>query len=72
MAKNWYNVHGTLFCSFGNVGEKSLAEMWDLVKKSFEKCGMTEEDALLNARMARILRFEDYDFKNKEAILWQL
>lgn len=56
----------------GNIGEKPLTEMWDLVKKSFEKCGMTEEDALLNARMARILRFEDYDFKNKEAILWNL
>lgn len=56
----------------GVVGEKSLEEMWEIVKKSYEKCGMTEEDALLNARMARILRFKDYDFKKKEAILWQI
>jgi len=56
----------------GNIGEKPLEEMWDLVKKSFEKCGMTEEEALLNARMARILRSSDYDFKKKGAILWQL
>lgn len=56
----------------GNVGEKSLEEMWELVKKSYEKCGFTEEDALLNARMARILRVTDYDFKNKEVKLWTL
>lgn len=34
--------------------------------------GMTKEDALLNARMARILRAEDYDFKKKEVKLWNL
>ncbi len=56
----------------GEVGEKSLEEMWDIVKKSYEKCGFTEEDALLNARMARILRAEDYDFKKKEVKLWNL
>lgn len=56
----------------GNVGEKSLEEMWELVKKSYEKCGFTEEDALLNARMARILRVTDYDFKNKEVKLWTM
>ena len=56
----------------GEVGEKSLAEMWKAVKETFVKGGMTEEEALLNARMARILHFEDYDFKKKEAILWNL
>lgn len=56
----------------GGIGEKSLTAMWNLVKKSFEKYGMTEDDALLNARMARILRFEDYDLKKKEVKLWQL
>ena len=34
--------------------------------------GFTEEEALLNARMARILRKSDYDFKNKEVRLWQI
>lgn len=56
----------------GKVGEKSLQKMWEEVKKSYIKCGFTEEEALLNARMARILRVEDYDFKKKEVKLWQL
>ena len=54
----------------GEIGEKSLEEMWDLVKKTFEEKGFTEADALRNARMARILRVEDYDFKKKEVKLW--
>ena len=31
---------------------------------------MTEEDALVNARLARILTTEDYDYGKKEPILW--
>lgn len=56
----------------GEVGEKSLEEMWNEVQKSFEEKGYSKEDALLNARMARILRVEDYDFKKKEVKLWQI
>ena len=56
----------------GEVGGKSLEEMWDLVKSTYKKQGFTEEDALLNARMARILRAEDYDFKNKKVKLWEM
>ena len=37
----------------GEVGEKTLEEMWDIVKSTFKEKGFTEEDALLNARMAR-------------------
>ena len=55
----------------GEIGEKSCREMWEIVKKSYIQSGATEEDALLNARMARILRAEDYDFKKKEVKLWQ-
>lgn len=54
----------------GDIGEKSLEEMWNLVVSAYEKHGFTKEDALLNARMARILRVTDYDFKNKEVKLW--
>lgn len=54
----------------GKVGENSVEKMWGLVVKSYQKCGLTKEDALLNARMARILRVEDYNFKNKEVKLW--
>ncbi len=56
----------------GSIGDYSLKEMWELVVKTYQKQGFTEEDALLNARMARILRVDDYDFKNKEIKLWKI
>lgn len=56
----------------GNVGDYNLAEMWEKVVIAYCKHGMSEEDALLNARMARILRNTDYDFKNKEVKLWRI
>ena len=31
---------------------------------------MTEEDALVNARLAKILTADDYDFERKEPKLW--
>ena len=39
---------------------------WATVVKAFEDKGLTEEDALLNARLARILTVEDYDSKTKD------
>lgn len=44
---------------------------WACVVAQYEKAGLTAEDALTTARVARILRAEDYDFKRKEPILWQ-
>ena len=43
---------------------------WTTVVKAFEDKGLTEEDALLNARLARILTIEDYDTKQQEPKLW--
>ena len=43
---------------------------WKTVVKAFEEKGLPEEDALVNARLARILPADDYDFKKKEPILW--
>ena len=43
---------------------------WQTVIKAFEDKGLTEEDALLNARLARILTDEDYDSKEKQPKLW--
>jgi hypothetical protein len=43
---------------------------WARVVSLFEKFGLTEDDALIQARVARICRASDYDFKNKEVILW--
>jgi DNA polymerase-1 len=45
-------------------------DLWPAVVAAYEKAGMTEEDALLQARLARILHHTDYDFKKQEAILW--
>ena len=38
--------------------------------KAFTDKGLTEEDALLNARLARILTIEDYDTEQQEPKLW--
>lgn len=48
----------------------TLGEWWARVKAVFEKAGKTEEDALRQARLARILRDSDWDPKSKKPILW--
>lgn len=49
---------------------KHPVEMWARVLDLFQAKGLTEEDALIQARVARICRASDYDFKKKEVILW--
>ena len=43
---------------------------WETVVKAFKDKDLTEEDALVNARLARILTVDDYDFKNKRPKFW--
>ena len=43
---------------------------WDTVVSAFEEKGLTEADALVNARLARILTTEYYDFNKGKPILW--
>ena len=43
---------------------------WATVVKAFTDKGLTEEDALLNARLARILTIEDYETEQQEPKLW--
>jgi len=43
---------------------------WETVLGAFRDKGLTEEDALRNARLAKILQHEDYDFTNQEPRLW--
>lgn len=43
---------------------------WNTVVETFEERGLTADDALLNARLARILRYTDYDFDTNEPRLW--
>jgi len=43
---------------------------WEAIVQAYESKGLTEEDALVQARVARICRAIDYDFKNKKVKLW--
>lgn len=43
---------------------------WDAVVAAYVAKGLTEYDALVQARVARICRASDYDLKKKEVILW--
>jgi DNA polymerase-1 len=43
---------------------------WDAVVAAYAKKGLTEADALVQARCARILRYSDYDYDQKGPILW--
>ncbi len=57
------------------VGDKRATVLleeptWDTVVKAYEKAGYTEDDALVQARLAKILRASDYDFSKGEPIPW--
>jgi DNA polymerase-1 len=43
---------------------------WEIVVSVYESAGLTEEDALVQARVARILHHHDYDFNKKRPIFW--
>lgn len=44
---------------------------WHMVVGAFLAAGLTEADALRQARLARILRWEDWDSRKKEVRLWE-
>lgn len=50
--------------------EESGGDYWSSVVATYESKGLTEEDALVQARVARICRYQDYDFSKKEVKLW--
>jgi len=51
--------------------DEHLGALWIAVVSAFESKGFSEEDALTQARLARILRHGDYDFKTNEVKLWK-
>ena len=56
----------------GEVGAKKILDKdcsWDAVVAAYEKAGLSEEEALTQARVARILRFDDVD-EDLKPILW--
>lgn len=60
-----------------SVGEKTAEKIlsvscsWDTVVNVYKKNGLTEEDALLNARLAFILRYRYFNPKKKIIRLWE-
>lgn len=45
-------------------------ELWNIVVEAYALVGLIEDDAIHQARLARILRAEDYNFKTKKVRLW--
>lgn len=43
---------------------------WFRVRDAYVKAGLTEDDAIMQARMARILRWNDWDSTNQKVKLW--
>lgn len=43
---------------------------WPAIVAAYEKAGLTEDDALIQARCARLLTAETYDFATRTPILW--
>ena len=59
------------------IGVKRATELldknenkWEAVCKAYRDRGLSDDDALLNARLAKILRNEDYDHDRNQPILW--
>lgn len=53
------------------LDEVAPEHWWDKVVEAYENAGLSEEEALVQARVARILRANDYDFKRKKVKLWK-
>lgn len=60
----------------GAVGAKKIlgkvkdGNYWPAIVTAYEKAGLSEEDAVRNARLARILRPGEYNSTIKEPVLW--
>lgn len=48
----------------------SKGEPWQVVVAAYEKAGLTRDDAVVQARCARILRHTDWDEEKQEVKLW--
>lgn len=52
------------------VEVRTFIDLWSCIVSAYEKAGLTEQDALVQARCARILRHGEYNFKTKKVKLW--
>lgn len=56
--------------ALGKPGQYTLPELWERLISLYKRSGRSPEEALVQAKMARILRKDEWDFEKKEC-LWQ-
>ena len=49
---------------------KHADKPWEALCGAYREKGLSDDDALLNARLAKILQHEDYDYDRQKPILW--
>ena len=54
----------------GDLLDKCKGNYWEACVEAYKEAGMTEEDALRNLRLARILQADDWDVENQKPILF--
>lgn len=64
-------ILASVLCGSGIPNEGDGARVWAAIVGAYTAKGLTEDDALVQARCARILRHADYDFQRKAPILWK-
>ena len=52
------------------LDKKNIDEMWEAVVREYERAGFTFKDAYHQARLARILRKDEYDYGTSKPNLW--
>ena len=53
-----------------STAKKEKKDLWKTVLLEFKNAGMTKKDAVINARMARILRSHEYNLNTGKIELW--
>ena len=73
-ADNYKGLQGVGKVNTEKIINKDMTyqEMWQAVLSAYREKGFTEKDALIQARVARILRYYDYDYKRKSVIYWHI
>lgn len=54
-----------------STARKEKKDLWKTVVMEFKNVGMTKKDAVINARMARILRSNEYNLRTGKIELWK-
>ncbi|MCA0324033.1 MAG: hypothetical protein LCH89_00295 [Proteobacteria bacterium] len=81
---DWWHLYQTLtgdttdgYTGCPGVGPKKALELlntedplWPVVVAAYRKAGLSEQVAIQQARVARICRHTDYDYKKRKPILW--